>query len=438
MAGSEARAFENQDSTVKRQEPDQRQIQELMEKFLHNFLEKQGTQEPSITPKELRYAGQMEFTTRNPENGMLEIEYRDVVIVASKFGGKVTLTYYEAESGQALGTYMEECDNILLNRKVNDTRTYDENAELRDKMMNDLNKEGPTLQDINKAQEAEQCKTINNNMKANNETEPGKKPKDYDFTHCRKIKDQYFAECYPEAMPPNGEVYAVYSNAENKFMLVADYGEGFEPIKGAQDSISLITPQVTAVERSTDDIENKTFPNSYIPINNSKGTNSNTGIGIRMGINGIEIEHMHYINGQYISEQMRLQGEVQEKEKTYSEMQEERNLGTEADYIKYDTANGDITKESPLFKEVWENVTANQRKNDSNRLKDFYGNSEEKQQQFVLRRTNVYLERKKNGQKIDARAGDSEAGIIADAICAELEEEMSHFKSMEHNYPDAG
>lgn len=295
-----------------------RTLRDLRREKIFEFNKAQETENgvpvSTMTLHEVKYLGKMEFTVEGRE----ELVEKDVYIVVEQVDGQFQFKYYD-EDMRLLGIQRTINEGIILSMDLS-SKTPEEQRKLAAKLQEKDKKEARTLEELEKEHQHEQ-KAKEDKVSEDLSANLGEN-KDLRITSYRRITDKVFPREFPETCSGAKEIGMAYSEEMKAFILVADYGNGFEIARGTEPA-RMTMEQVYDIDREKQSVERES-PHALMKINGNGSRTQTKEIAIEIGQYGyIETKTVDRApDNTRTARDIAEEGEVREEQETPLEEQE--------------------------------------------------------------------------------------------------------------------
>lgn len=227
-----------------------------------------------ITLTEIKYLGKMEFSVEGRE----ELVEKDVYMIIEQVNGEFQYKYYD-EDMNFLGMQIAEDLKVILSKYIVNNKSAEEQKEMS-KMLSEKDKEAAKSleqmeekhKDEQKAKEAKVSQELSTNLGGN---------KDLRITSYRRIVDKVFPREFPETCGGAQEIGMAYSEEMKAFVLVADYGNGFEIARGTEPAKATMEKYYD-IDKEKGTIERES-PHALMKITGNGKATQTTELAIEIG-----------------------------------------------------------------------------------------------------------------------------------------------------------
>ncbi|MBQ9657709.1 MAG: hypothetical protein IJV31_02960 [Clostridia bacterium] len=359
--------------------------------------------------KQAKYAGQTIYNNIKKDLFILVEQigddfYAKIFTEDNEFLGAIKL-----KDDQELNKQQLTGEDILLSYDASQ-KSEEEKKQIREKITR-ANTEGESIEKLTeKSQEKEQnkCEKIKNDLSE-------KSPYDFEITNYRKIIEPSFREMYPNTCEGAIEVGVAYSRSQNTFILVADYGKGFERAKNSELGIGTFET-VTNVSREQDNVREMT-PTALIKIN-EPGKKYEEGLSVEVGQYGyINAGTQRKVQGKRIGEDLAQEGEGTGSTKRSYEGTEKLKYG-EDNYTLYQQEILSGNRNNALYFDIIDEIITK----NSEKLDKICGENRNEKIMYVDRALKNKIN-SLNSQNINAKQGDTLKGILVNSVSQDIEAE---------------
>lgn len=329
---------------------------------------------------EVKYLGKMEFTVEGRE----ELVKKDVYMIVEEVDGQFQYKYYD-EDMQMLGMQRAIDRQIILSKYLVNTKKTEEQKEIAKSLEEKDKEEAKTLQQLKEEHKDDQ-KAKEDKVSAELSANLGEE-KDLKITTYRRITDRVFPEQFPETCDGAQEIGMAYSEEMKAFVLVADYGKGFEIARGTEPA-QMTMEQVYDIDKENQTVEKET-PHALMKMTGNGNPTQTTELSIKIGQYGyIEIDTVHRApDNTRITESNNIvtDGQDPNKGKTLVEHNEEAAEGVDAHQNIADLITGEENSENEYMKQ---DIVESIMESHEEELESLYGDAQS--QEAAIRR---YIER---------------------------------------------
>ena len=239
--------------------------------------EQKGEPSVKINLHEIRYWNKMKFAVEGKE----ELVEKSVYRVLKEIGGQFQFEYYD-EDMQLIGIQKaRNIDGVITEVDDGITLFMDSKGKSKEveETLSKKDEESKTLEELEQEhQEAQKEKEdkISEDLLANSGEN-----KDLKITTYRRITDKVFPREFPETCSGAKEIGMAYSEEMQAFILVADYGNGFEIARGTEPA-RMTMEQVYDIDREKQSVERES-PHALMKVTGNGSTTQTKEIAIEIG-----------------------------------------------------------------------------------------------------------------------------------------------------------
>lgn len=305
----------------------------------------EGVMLSEIILHEVKYLGKMEFIVEGRE----EPVQKDVYMIVEEVDGLVQYKYYD-EDMQLLGMQRAIDTQIILSKDVVNTKKTAEQSKIAKSLEEKDKEKARTLEELEeehkdeqKAKEAKVSQELSTNLGEN---------KDLRITSYRRIVDKVFTREFPETCGGAQEIGMAYSEEMKAFVLVADYGNGFEIARGTEPAKATMEKYYD-IDKEKGTVENES-PHALMKMTGNNNPTQTTELAVEIGQYGyIETKVVRRTpNNIRVGEDVAEQGEERtSQEKTLAERDDEKNAGVDWARNKADLVAGRENSENEYMKQ---------------------------------------------------------------------------------------
>lgn len=325
-----------------------RTLRDLKQEKIFEFNEAQetenGVHELTMTLREVKYLGKMEFTVVGRE----ELVEKDVYMVVEEVDGQFQFKYYD-EDMQLLGIQRAIDEDIILSIDSS-SKTPEEQKKLAAKLQEKDKKEARTLEQLEQEHQEEQ-KAKENKISEDLSVNSGEN-KDLKITTYRRITDKVFPREFPEICSGAKEIGMAYSEEMKAFILVADYGNGFEIARGTEPA-RMTMEKVYDIDREKQSVERES-PHALMKLTGNGSKTQTKEIAIEIGQYGyIETKTVDRApDNTRTARDVAEEGEIREHQETsLQEQQAIRADGVDASQNRADLVTGEENSHNENMKQ---------------------------------------------------------------------------------------
>ena len=310
--------------------------------------EKEGEPSVKISLHEIRYWNKMKFAVEGKE----ELVEKNVYRVLKEIDGQFQFEYYD-EDMQLIGIQkarnidgaITEVDEEMI--LLMDTKGKSKEME---EALTQKDEESKTLEELEQEHQEEQ-KAKEDKISEDLSVNSGEN-KDLKITTYRRITDKVFPREFPETCSGAKEIGMAYSEEMKAFILVADYGNGFEIARGTEPA-RMTTEQVYDIDREKQSVERES-PHALMKITGNGNTSQTKEIAIEIGQYGyIETKTVDRApDNTRTARDVAEEGEIREEQETSLQEQEAiRAQGVDASQNRADLVTGEENSHNENMKQ---------------------------------------------------------------------------------------
>lgn len=381
--------MENKNFDTEKAIEEMRTLRDSIQDKIDNYESEQEQKgEPSvrINLHEIRYWNKMKFAVEGKEELVEKYVYR----VLKEINGQFQFEYYD-EDMQLLGikkaknidgviTELDEEMTLFMDVKgksKEEKEQIEEALSKKDEYSKTLEKMEKEHQDEQKVKEDKVSEDLSANLGEN---------KDLNITTYRRITDKVFPREFPETCSGAKEIGMAYSEKMKAFILVADYGNGFEIARGTEPA-RMTMEKVYDIDREKQSVERES-PHALMKVNGNGNKTQTKEIAIEIGQYGyIETKTVDRApDNTRTARDIAEEGEVREEQETkLAEQDAIKADGVDAPQNRADLLTGEKNSENESMKQQ---IIDSVMKSHEEELESLYGDLHS--QESAIRR---YIER---------------------------------------------
>jgi hypothetical protein len=329
--------------------------------------EQKGEPSVKINLHEIRYWNKMKFAVEGKE----ELVEKSVYRVLKQIGGQFQFEYYD-EDMQLIGIQKaRNIDGVITEVDDGITLFMDSKGKSKEveETLSKKDEESKTLEELEQEHQEEQ-KAKENKISKDLSVNSGEN-NDLKITTYRRITDKVFPREFPETCSGAKEIGMAYSESLGAFILVADYGNGFEIARGTEPA-RMTMEQVYDIDREKRSVERES-PHALMKITGNGNTSQTKEIAIEIGQYGyIETKTVDRApDNTRTARDVAEEGEIREEQETSLQEQEAiRADGVDASQNRADLVTGEENSHNENMKQ---HIIDSIMQSHEEELEDLYG-----------------------------------------------------------------
>lgn len=334
--------MEGKNFDVEKAIEEMRTLRDAIQGKIDNYQSKQKEKgEPllQINLQEIRYWNKMKFAVEGKEELVEKYVYR----VLKETEGQFQFEYYD-EDMQLLGIQQAKNVDGVITEKDKELIIFDDKKEKskeeKQEALTKKDEESKTLEELEKEHQEEQKEKedkISEDLSINSVDN-----KELKITTYRRITDKVFPREFPETCSGAKEIGMAYSEEMKAFILVADYGNGFEIGRGTEPA-KMTLEKVYDIDREKQSVERES-PHALMKITGNGNRSQTKEIAIEIGQYGyIETKTVDRApDNTRTARDVAEQGEIRETQETSLQEQDDiRADGVDASQNRADLVTGE-------------------------------------------------------------------------------------------------